>query len=103
MKSIQDRHIENNYIKIWCQYNGIDKITEFCIELRSNDQLATEEAIQMLNEHSDEFTNEIKQFEMDCVKSYQTNETDREELIETVKRIELFLEKWTPYLIYLRI
>ena len=78
--------------------NGIDKIKELCIDLRSNVQLATEEAIQKLNEHSDELINEINQFEIDCTKAYQTNESDKEEAVETILTGELFLTKWTQYL-----
>jgi len=39
--------------------NGIEKIKEECIKVKNHVQLVTDQAIQQINEHSDEFIEEI--------------------------------------------
>ncbi len=81
-----------------CINNGVDKIKEKCIELRNQVQLATEQTIEQINEHCDQFIKEIDQFEKDTVKSYQLNENIKIEAIKKVKELETFHSGWTDYL-----
>ena len=78
--------------------SGIDKIKEECIELRNQTQLATEQAIELINEFSDELIAEIDQFERSAIKSYQSNEVNSDEAIKTVQELEQFHSEWSKYL-----
>ena len=78
--------------------NGLDKIKGYCMDLRNDIQLATEDAIRQINEHGDAFIKEIDQFEMDCNYAYHSNDETRENVNKTVKELELFLTQWTEYL-----
>jgi hypothetical protein len=54
--------------------NGIEKIKEECIKVKNHVQLVTDQAIQQINEHSDEFIEEINEYEKDSISDYKLNE-----------------------------
>jgi len=77
---------------------GMDKIKEFCIDLRNEVQLTTEEFIQQMSKHRDKFIEEIDEFQKKTIQAYQPNEKSKEEFSETVKELENFHFEWSQYL-----
>jgi len=78
--------------------NGLDQIKEHCIELKNDVQLASEEAIQQINDYNDEFIKEIENYEMECIQSFKSVEVNKEEFNKTVDQLEPFYSKWSEYL-----
>ena len=80
--------------------NSVDTINEYCKELRSDVQLATEEAIQQLNEHSDQLILQIENYENESIQSCQLNINDERKkgANKNVKELEMFHYEWTNYL-----
>ncbi len=78
--------------------NGEEKIKEECIELRNQVQLATEQAIQQINDYNYEFINEIDEFEENTLQTYRANEINEEAANKIVKELDEFHFKWTQYL-----
>ena len=73
--------------------SGAEKVKEECAEMRSQMQLATEQAVQQINSFNEELINEINQFEIDTIQSYQQVEIKQEEAIKTVKHLDAFHSK----------
>jgi len=78
--------------------NGVDRIKEFCLDLKNKVQLKTEQAIEQLNEHSKEMIKEINEFQKDCIRSYLWNEKTNNEFKNTKQELEAFNLKWNKYL-----
>ncbi len=77
---------------------GSDQIKEYCIDLRTDVQLATELAIQQINFFNDEFIMKINQYEKECVEAYADNKQGREEFNKIIDEMKQFNAKWTDYL-----
>jgi hypothetical protein len=82
----------------FCLNNGVDRIKDFCFDLKNKVQLRTEEAIEQLNEHNQDMITEIEEFERFCIKSYQVNLNTNDEVRKTKKELEEFNLKWNQYL-----
>jgi hypothetical protein len=73
--------------------NGVEKIKEHCIDLRSDVQLATELSIQKLNNFNDEFINRIDIYEQECIKAFKMNKEMNEKFINVVQELKSFNKK----------
>ena len=78
--------------------NGIDKITDYCSDLRSEVQLATEAAIEEINEHNERIIATINNYEKESILKYHLNQTHRDEVYRTAQELETFHLKWSVYL-----
>ena len=78
--------------------NGVDQMQVYFMDLRSEVQVTTEEAILHLKEFNQELINQINIAERDCLASIQSNEKARQELSEKIAETELFHSKWTQNL-----
>lgn len=78
--------------------NGIDHIKDYCIDLRTEVYLATELAVQQINEMNEQFINKINQYEQDCIRSFQSKLKEREKFDELVEEMKQFHDEWSKYL-----
>jgi hypothetical protein len=93
------KEIEKNIEKIsFSLKSGVDQMKEYFMDLKSEVQLATEEAIEQLNIFNEELINEINLKEIDCLASIALNEKLKQELSNRVNESELFHCKWSQYL-----
>ena len=58
--------------------------------MKNKIQLKTEEAIEQLNEHSNQMITEIEKFQKDCIISYEANEKAHNEFKKTKQELEAF-------------
>lgn len=78
--------------------NSIDHIKEHCIQLRNQAQLATEQAIQKINNFNQEIMNEINAYESECIRKFETKPDLKLEFDETLRDLQSFHAEWTEYL-----
>ena len=78
--------------------NGIDQIKEYCIDLRTEVFLATELAIQQINELNEKLIFEINQYESDCIKAFEEKQHERETFDNLVEELKQFNNEWSKYL-----
>jgi len=71
--------------------NGIDKIKEYCIDLRTDVQLSTELIIEKLNQFNDHLIQQINEFERESIKNYECK--NKQEFNDLLKQIEMFYFK----------
>ena len=94
----------------------IDQIKEYCIDLKSGVQLATELAIQQMNAHSQDFVFNIEKYQNDCIKAYEKSnavaevnasatgmsrknaEASTASYLNFLNELEQFSSDWTEYL-----
>jgi len=83
--------------------NSIERIKELCIETRNEAQLASEQVIKQINDLNDHFIKEINQYQLETIKSYQSNKVDKEKIMTTINELDSFHSKWTEYLKQIKI
>ncbi len=74
--------------------NGIDKIKEYCIDLRTDVQLNTELIIEKINQFNDQLIEQINRFEIESIKHFELKDKEKE-FDQLLKQIDLFHSKWT--------
>jgi hypothetical protein len=77
---------------------GHDNVKKYCLNLKSEVQLATELKIKEINELNKELIDEINQYEEECEKKFITEENVRQELDKFTADMHSFYAKWTAYL-----
>lgn len=65
-------------IKLASNNNGADFIQEYCIDLRTDVQLATELAIIQLNDFNDNFIRKINNYEKECISNLKEKQNDND-------------------------
>jgi len=76
----------------------VNRIKEYCAQLRKELQLVTKEGIQQLHEQSDNLFKQIDKFEREKINWYELNASvDKEELNNMNKELQTFHTKWTEH------
>jgi hypothetical protein len=70
--------------------NSIDLVKEYCINLRSDIQLKTEEAIQQINDISSEIIDQIDKYEKELIEFNKVNSKSLDEYNKVSKELEEF-------------
>jgi hypothetical protein len=70
--------------------NSTDLVKEHCIDLRSDVQLKTEEAIQQINDINSKLIEEIDEYEQELIEFNKTNSKSLDLFNATVKELESF-------------
>ena len=78
-------------------------IKENCRRLRDEVQLATEEAIEQINNFNQELIKEIDEFEIECIDFNEIDQQAKDQFLNSVNELETFYEKWSQYLKQLKI
>jgi len=78
--------------------NGVDNLKENCFDLKSDVQLVTETAIQMINDFNEKFINKIDDYEKESTKACNENINNNKEFVQTLDKLKSFHNKWTNYL-----
>jgi len=97
MKSLDEIQKKRNIIKLGID-NGTDLVKQHCIELRSDVQLKTEEAIQQINDINSKLIEEIDEYEQELVDLNENNSISLDVFNAIVKELELFHTLNTEYL-----
>jgi hypothetical protein len=78
--------------------NSTDLVKEHCIDLRSDVQLKTEEAIQQINEINSKMIEEIDEYEKEFIEFNKTNSKSLDQFNSIVKELESFHTLKTEFL-----
>ena len=78
--------------------NSTDLVKEHCIDLRSDVQLKTEEAIQQINDMNSKLIEEIDEYEKELIEFNKTNSKSLDSFNAIVKELESFLTLKTEFL-----
>ena len=78
--------------------NNTDFVKEHCIELRSDVQLATEEAILQVNDLSTKMIEEINEYEKEIIEFNKTNSKSLDHFKKLIKELETFHSVNNEYL-----
>jgi hypothetical protein len=78
-----------NLIKLGIE-NGTDFVKEHCMDLRSDVQLKTEEAIQQINDINSKIIEEIDEYEQKLINFNKTNSKSLDTFNKIVKELESF-------------
>jgi hypothetical protein len=78
--------------------NSTDLVKEHCIDLRSDVQLKTEEAIQQINDLSSKIIEEIDEYEEELIELNNTNSKSLDKLNKLALELESFHDLNTEYL-----
>ena len=70
--------------------NGIENIKEHYSDLRSDVQLATEEAIVQINEHNKKTIKTIDKHEKETIQAYLLNQAHKNEVYRILEELEVF-------------
>ncbi len=81
----------------------MDLIKENCRRLRDEVQLATEEAIEQINNFNQDLIKEIDEFEIECIDFNEIDQPSKDQFISSVNELETFYDKWSQYLNQLKI
>jgi hypothetical protein len=96
-KSLDDIRKKNSFIKHGID-NSNDLIKEYCMDLRSEVQLKTEQAIEQINELNKEIIDQIDEYEQELIEFNKTNPKSFEDFNELVKELESFYNVNNEYL-----
>ena len=94
-KSLEDIRKKNSFIKHGID-NSNDLINEYCMDLRSEVQLKTEQAIEQINELNKEIIDQIDEYEQELIEFNRTNSLD--EFNKVSKELESFYDVNNEYL-----
>lgn len=83
--------------------NGLDKIKEYCLDLRTDVQLVTEQSIQKIYEYNETLVKEISAYEQECMNEFTVKKFIKEEFDIIIKELESFYTKWNEYLTQVKI
>ncbi len=78
--------------------NEADRVKEHCIKLRLDVDLATETAIEQIQNHRDTIINQIHDFEAKTVALIQIEEKTRNDTKSSIKSLGEFSKEWKGYL-----
>jgi len=96
--SLLDLKKNLNQIK-HCVANSSDKIKEYCIDLRTDLQLFTEEFIKQINEFNDELIQEINSYENESLKQIETNQIKLNlSFNDLIQELDIFCHKTSEYM-----
>jgi hypothetical protein len=96
-RSLDNMLKKRNYIELGIE-NSTDFVKEYCIELRNDAQLATEDVIQQINDINEETIDEIDEYEKELIEFNKTRSDSLDSFNNTVKRLEAFHASNTEYL-----
>ena len=96
-KSLDNMLKKRSYIELGIE-NSTDFVKEYCIDLRNDVQLATEDVIQQINDINVETINEIDEYEKELIEFNKTKPESLDSFNNTVKRLEAFHALNTEYL-----
>jgi hypothetical protein len=96
-KSLDDIRKKNSFIKHGID-NSNDLINEYCMDLRSEVQLKTEQAIEQINDLNKEIIDQIDEYEKELIKFNNTNPKSFDDFNELVKELESFYNVNNEYL-----
>jgi hypothetical protein len=74
-----------------------DYLKQYCIDLKTDVQLATEEAIQQINDFNAEIIQDIDNYEKKCIRS-NINEKSLKKYNKIIQKLELFSANQNDYL-----
>ena len=94
LKEIESKQNEFEYIL----KNGMEKISETCLDIRTDVQLATESAIFRINEQSDAMLKEIDEYEKEFICCFNVNKIETEKFTLFIKEMDEFHQYWKGYL-----
>ncbi len=77
--------------------NSNDQIKEHCMNLKSDIQLKAEQTIQQINDLSEQFLNEIDEYEKKCIISNNIDE-NKKYFDKILDALELFHTNWSDYI-----
>jgi hypothetical protein len=93
--SLDDIRKKNSFIEHGIN-NSNDLIKEYCMDLRSEVQLKTEQAIEQINELNKEIIDQIDEYEQELIEFNRTNSLD--EFNKVSKELESFYDVNNEYL-----
>jgi len=96
-KLFEDIQKKHGLIKLGIE-NSIDFVKEYCIDLRSDVQLKTEEAIQQINDISSKIIDEIDKYEEELIEFNKMNSKSLDRFNNIAKELESFLNFNKEYL-----
>ena len=96
-KSLDDIQKKYDYIKRGIE-NSTDFVNEYCMDLRSDVQLKTEEAIQQINDISIKIIEEINAYEKELIEYNKTNFESLDKFNNIVEELKLFHTVNTEFL-----
>ena len=91
MKIIKETTDKLNF----CIYHPIDKIKEYCINLKQKVQLETELKMEKIKKFNEEFIGQIEKYEIECIEKC---EIDKSLFEATINELDEFYSKWTSYM-----
>ena len=97
IKFLDDIQKKLSFIKLGIK-NSTDLVKEHCIDLRSDVQLKTEEAIQQINDINSKLIEEIDEYEQELIEFNKTNSKSLDSFNAIVKELESFLTLKTEFL-----
>jgi len=96
-KSLDNMLKKRSYIKFGIK-NRTDFVREYCIDLRNDAQLATEDVIQQINDINEEIIKEIDEYEKDLIEFNQTRPESLDSFNKAAKKLKKFHKIKTEYL-----
>ena len=82
--------------------NGVDRVKDFCKNLKEEVKLASENTIQQINYLREKMIAEIESYQNECIQAH-CKEKIKEFKTETVEEMKLFHTKWSDYLKQIKI
>ena len=73
--------------------NGVDQIKDHCMKLRNRVDLATEELIEEVHKFNEKLIDEIKEYEKECISSFNNDQYSNEKFMQLVKEVDQFYSK----------
>ncbi len=89
-KSLDDIRKKNSFIKHGID-NSNDLINEYCMDLRSEVQLKTEQAIEQINDLNKEIIDQIDEYEKELIKFNNTNPKSFDSILKINLLLKIFL------------
>ena len=78
--------------------NGIDRVKEHCVNLRSEVDLEAEIAIKRVQDIRDEMIKEIDLYQENCISNLEADTIQKEEFNGFINELRSFHKKWSEYL-----
>lgn len=78
--------------------NGAELIKQHCFNLRTQIQNTTDHCFEKINDLNKQLINEIDIYESDCYDSYETNQHNQHDFINTVDELVEFNKQWSDYI-----
>ena len=95
--SLDDIRKKNSFIEHGIN-NSNDLIKEYCMDLRSEVQLKTEQAIEQINKLNKEIIDQIDEYEQELIELNKINSKSLDAFNKIVKELESFYNLSTEYL-----